>query len=83
MPLSRSEVLARLGQVAERTFNCPAVSISEATVAEDVPGWDSLSHTIFIMSVEDAFGVEFDVNSVFAFNNVGDLVTAILENGAT
>jgi acyl carrier protein len=77
----RTEILERVRDVAERTFNCSRSLITEATVAEDIQGWDSLTHTIFIMNVEDEFGVEFEIADVFTFNNVGDLVSA-LEKGA-
>jgi acyl carrier protein len=75
--LSRTEILERIRAVAERTFNCPRSAITEQTVAEDIDGWDSLSHTIFIMNVEDEFGTEFDLAKVFSFDNVGDMITAL------
>lgn len=54
----------------------------EDSIAADIRGWDSLSHTIFVMSVEEAFGIEFDAEKVFAFSNVADLITAIAKAGA-
>jgi acyl carrier protein len=79
MSLTREQVLRRVAGLASETFGCSPESIREDTVADDVTGWDSMSHAIFIMSVEEAFSLEFDVSVVFAFDNVADLVTAIEE----
>ncbi len=63
--------------VARDTFNCDPASIQDGTVADDIPGWDSLSHSIFIMNIEHLFRVEFAPNDVFSFSCIGDLVTAL------
>lgn len=80
---TRTGILERLRTVAERTFNCPRAAITEQTVAEDIDGWDSLTHTIFIMNVEDEFGTEFDLAKVFSFDNVGDLISALEQKVAS
>jgi len=77
MAIPRDRVIARLRTVAEQTFNCPPDLIGEQTVAADVPGWDSLSHTIFIMNVEHEFGIEFDVATIQSFSCVSDMIDAI------
>lgn len=79
---NRAAIFERVRDVVAQTFNCPQSLVTEATVAEDVPGWDSLTHTIFIMNVEAAFGIEFDLETVFSFDNVGDLVSALERIGA-
>jgi len=47
--------------------------IDDATVASQVPGWDSLSHVTVIAAVEERFGVRFGMRDVFALKNLGDL----------
>lgn len=80
--MDREQIVHRVGQVAAKTFGCASDAIREQTVADDVPGWDSLSHTIFIMGIEEEFGLEFDVSTVFSFNCVADLVTALEDRAA-
>jgi acyl carrier protein len=80
---TRTDILERIRAVAERTFNCSRSAVTEQTVAEDIDGWDSLSHTIFIMNVEDEFAIEFELAKVFSFDNVGDLITALEEKGVS
>jgi acyl carrier protein len=73
----RGVVLRGVQRIAHETFRCDPALIQDDTVADDVPGWDSLSHTIFIMTIEQTFGVEFSVQEVIAFKCVGDLVSAL------
>ncbi len=80
--LTRHAILTRLRVVAAQTFDCAEDALMEDSIAADIRGWDSLSHTIFVMSVEEAFGIEFDAEKVFAFSNVADLITAIAKAGA-
>jgi acyl carrier protein len=47
--------------------------IDDATVASQVPGWDSLSHVTVIAAVEERFGLHFGMRDVFALKNLGDL----------
>jgi len=47
--------------------------IVEDTVADQVPGWDSLSHVNVILAVEEHFGVRFTSREVLTLKKVGDL----------
>jgi len=45
--------------------------------ANDVDGWDSLSHLRLVMSIQKAFRVKFSAADIGGMKNVGDLVTLI------
>jgi acyl carrier protein len=47
--------------------------LTDATVAAEVPGWDSLAHVNFMYSIEDAFDVQFSEAEFVGFENVGAL----------
>jgi len=72
------DVLRRVTEVIAETFGVDAGSIGEQTVAEDVPGWDSLSHTILTLALEEAFGVPIPPQSR-EFANVGELAATLSE----
>jgi acyl carrier protein len=42
--------------------------------AEDVDGWDSLSHMVIITEVENAFDVRFKLKELNKLQNMGDLI---------
>lgn len=51
--------------------------IDDTTTAQDVEGWDSLSHLRLITEIEAGFGVTFSTGEIERFNNVGDMVNAL------
>lgn len=69
-------ILDRVGQVIRETFGDDSIAISRDTIAEDVPGWDSLSHTILMLSLEDEFGIVMPPDHR-GFANVGQLIDTI------
>jgi acyl carrier protein len=46
---------------------------TNATTAKDVEGWDSVSHLILIATLEDTFGVRFDMGELQNLANLGAL----------
>lgn len=76
--LSNTEILLKLAEVVRTTFpGGGGMSIDAQTTADDVPGWDSLNHALFLMNVERAFGIEFDPADVIDLENVGALVLLV------
>lgn len=69
------DVIDRLADLIRTTFSQPRAKIDRGTIAEDIPGWDSLSHTILLLSVEDTFGARLPESVTYA--NVGELADAI------
>lgn len=63
----------KLGQIARDVFDDDDLVLTDATVAADVPGWDSLGHVNFIYSIEQAFGISFSEAEFAGFSDVGDL----------
>ncbi len=70
------EVMARVARVIRETFGDESLVVTRETIAEDVAGWDSLSHTIVVLAIGDEFGIELPPNTR-AFANVGELADTI------
>lgn len=48
-------------------------AITPATLADELPGWDSLSHARILAAVEREFAVRFKSLDVLRLKNLGDL----------
>lgn len=73
-----TEILTRVANVMGTVFTIPAgQTIARETSAVDVEGWDSLSHSIFILEVEDEFGIDLPLDKTYEMQNIGDLVDLI------
>ncbi len=71
-------LLAQVAEVLRKTFPAAAtVEITAQTTADDVDGWDSLSHALFLMNIERAFALRFAPADVIDLENVGDLVRLV------
>ena len=76
-PTSRSEILGRVQSIASDILNLPGLELAEDTTAQDVPGWDSLTHVQIIVGVEQAFGIRMTSTEVAQLENTGSLVDVI------
>lgn len=70
-------VLQRVRTVGASVFGCRGDQIARGTTAADIDGWDSLSHTVFIVELEREFGIHFVLSRIVRLGNVGDLVDEI------
>jgi acyl carrier protein len=75
--MDRNEIFERLNDVFRDVFDDDTISVSEDTTAADIDGWDSLMHITLISAVEDEFDIKFDMKSVVAMKNVGDMADVI------
>jgi acyl carrier protein len=80
--MTRAEILERLQKVGAETFGGAPEQLQETTVAADIPKWDSLRHLIFISGVEQAFGIEFELDAIAKLTSVADLIGLIAREAA-
>ena len=67
----------RLTHVFRATFFQPDLEIRDDMTANDVAGWDSLSHINLVLAVEKEFGIMLTTRDVRSMKNVGDLMLLI------
>lgn len=73
------EILSQTARIIRDTLECGPVPIARETQAMHVRGWDSLSHTMILMQLEDGFGVRLPMERVLRLGTVGELVDLIAE----
>lgn len=64
-------------------FDDDTIVITPETTANDVDGWDSLSHINLITTAEAKFGIRFSQKELLKHRNVGDLASDIDRKLAT
>lgn len=75
--MDRQTIIAKVQNVMCDVFDVDDIEITDATTAEDLEEWDSLSHIRFMITLERAFGFKFLNEEIAELKNVGDLVTVI------
>lgn len=72
----------QLTDVFRNVFDDDGIVINPETTADDIEGWDSLSHVNLIIAVELKFNIEFTQQEIRSFSNVGEMEKCI-ENKLT
>ena len=70
-------LLGRLNEVFRSVFDDPDLTVSLATTAKNVPGWDSIVHITLVIEIEREFNVKFRMAEIEKLRNVGDLVAIL------
>jgi len=71
------ELQDTLNQVFREVFDNDDINIAPDMTANDIDGWDSLSHVNLIVAVEAKFNIRFSNKELMTFKNVGDLLGCI------
>lgn len=77
--MSKDEILAKINDILKDIFDDETLVITYDTTANDVADWDSLNHINVISSIESEFGIDFNMEEVVNFRNVGDMVDKVIE----
>lgn len=75
--MERDEILKRVEEIFREELEQSDLVLTDETTAEDVEGWDSLSHVQLVAVMEEAFSIEFSSREILSWDNVGDLINSI------
>jgi acyl carrier protein len=75
--MDESAIFAKLTQIFRDTLENDSIVLTPQTVADDVPGWDSMNHIFLVVETERAFGIKFQTAEMEELKNIGDLAHLI------
>jgi acyl carrier protein len=70
-------VLAWVTEIFRLVFNDPDLELTPRSTADEVPGWDSMTHITLIVEAECRYGIMFHPAEIESLHTVGELVRAI------
>ena len=76
------DMMAELTRIFREVFDDDSIELRPELTADDVDGWDSLSHVNLIVTVERFYKIKFGFGETQKLRNVGDLVALILKKTA-
>jgi acyl carrier protein len=53
------------------------LALGPNTTADNVEGWDSMSHVTLVLAIETRFGLKFTQKELMSFRNVGDMLRVL------
>lgn len=60
-------------QIVAEVFTLPNNSVTDELELRRIPSWDSMSHMLLIVRLEESFGMEFTNDQVLDVRTVGDI----------
>jgi acyl carrier protein len=77
--MERKEIFSKLNEIFEDVLDLDETpELTDATSANDIEEWDSLSHIQLIVAIEKAFKLKFTSQEILKWNNVGEMVDTII-----
>lgn len=76
------EINDALTGIFREVFDDDSIELRPEMTADDVDGWDSLSHVNLIVAVERFYKIKFGFGETQTLKNVGDLMALILKKTA-
>lgn len=64
-------------EVFRATLGDESIVLSPEMTADDIAGWDSISHITLIYAIEDEFGMKFSTRDLESLTCVGDLLEIV------
>jgi acyl carrier protein len=77
MTISGVDTIQRVRDIMMDVFELDELPITEATTADDIEQWNSLSHIRLIVAIERAFQIRFTNAEIESLKDVGDLIRRI------
>ena len=66
-----------LNGIFRQVFDDDSLLITVEMTANDIDGWDSLSHVNLIVAVEAKFKIRFKQKELLTLKNIGDLLKTV------
>lgn len=76
--MERKEIFSKLNEIFEDVLDLDETpNLTDATSANDIEEWDSLSHVQLIVAIEKAFKLKFTSSEIMKWQNVGQMIDTI------
>jgi acyl carrier protein len=75
--MDEPQIYQRLTEIFQDVFDEDSIEVTPKLSADDVDGWDSLTHIRLILSIEKVFKIKFSTSEIGKLENVGNLVALI------
>lgn len=75
--MERNQILAEVQEIFRDTLDNEEITLTDATTANDVEEWDSLTHIQLIVAIEKHFRLKFTSKEILSWQNVGEMVDCI------
>jgi len=73
----REQIFEKIQNIFRDVFDDDEIVLTDETTANDVDGWDSLQNITILATIEEEFGIKFQISETRHLVNVGALVDLV------
>ena len=75
--MEKTDILKQVQDIFRDILDDENIILSDASTAEDIEDWDSLTHIQLIKAIEKNFSIRFPSREILSWNNVGEMLDSI------
>lgn len=75
--MERNQILAEVQEIFRDVLDKEEIELQDATTADDIEEWDSLTHIQLIVAIEKHFKIKFTSKEILSWQNVGQMLDCI------
>jgi acyl carrier protein len=75
--MDREEILSQVQDIFRVILNSESINLNDGTTANDVEGWDSLTHVQLISEIEKHFNIRFSLKEMLSWKTIGKMIDCI------
>lgn len=77
--MDRNEILTQVQDIYRDVLNNDEIILTEATTADDIVEWTSLTQVQLITTIEHEFNIRFSLRDMMDWKSVGDILDSLEE----
>ncbi len=75
--MTNEALLLQVQDIFRDVLDDEEIILESTSTADDVEGWDSLTHIQLIVAIEKHFKIKFTSKEILSWKNVGELITCL------
>ena len=75
--MTKEAILENVNKSFTKILEHSNFELNDNTTANDVDGWESITHMMIITEIENTFNIKFKLMDLMNMDNIGHLITTI------
>lgn len=75
--MEKNQILAEVQDIFRDVLDNEDIELQDATTADDIDEWDSLTHIQLIVAIEKHFKIKFTSKEILSWQNIGQMIDCI------